>query len=668
MALEQRDFDAEVGRLLKALTLSQGFHFYIGTCDEDSIADRVVTAIDGQLPTLRGEAVHVRRTAPRFSGTMRTPADRQVLVERVLAAVLAPPAEDATRALVHVVDATVARPSELDDWRLVFQRLNEARNVIARSLQGEFVLLLLPSMDQSFNELAPDLLSIHSGAEFVFSTPPRVSMPVVAQVSRVATPDIPSDPVALRTSALDAIRRADEALHHKELTSAAPAIEQALSYTRAWLQKLPKDQDAARSLIAVMTLESMASERRGDVAAAYERARDAETEARVRAMSPWAVLPMTQTVFLAERVAVLNTALDRRSDAASAWKRAWDDSASLDATARFALGLRLLDGLRRLGATAEAGRHAEFVRTIAESLGPAARDQFYAATMAGRSGPTPEESHAVLLEPLPPGAAYQRAWYVDRPTPERAARRCLAGPGTPLAILGPTATGKTWLAERLMDDLRQQPGARVARIDLAASDGAVPASFVSFADGLVTVIGRSLGVDSEAEALRRNTRLTPALRVTETVEAGLHAATGTVCVVLDVPDSLLTWAGWQDVEGILRSWNDRSSEDPWQRLRIVLLYSTSPVLARASPFRVTPVLLGDFDPSEREALAARYGVHWTKEEWARVPTRIGGHPLLLSAVLYAVRMEGLELAAASNVSTNRELAHAIKLIRGDSPG
>lgn len=125
--------------------------------------------------------------------------------------------------------------------------------------------------------------------------------------------------------------------------------------------------------------------------------------------------------------------------------------------------------------------------------------------------------------------------------------------GTPLTLIGPAATGKTWLAEHLLDEVRQRPGARVARVNLRHMSSEERQSFLAFSGLLLRVLGKVLDLRDEADQLAADHKLTPMLRITELLEAALRATDGVVHLILDVPDEVLSWNRWVEVDRMLRS-------------------------------------------------------------------------------------------------------------------
>jgi AAA-like domain/Effector-associated domain 1 len=263
-----------------------------------------------------------------------------------------------------------------------------------------------------------------------------------------------------------------------------------------------------------------------------------------------------------------------------------------------------------------------------------------------------------------PGAAYSPDRYVARPRLEFAARSYLANAGLPLTLIGPSAMGKTWLSEHLLAEVRNTPGVRIARVNLLHISLDERGSFLAFAGAMLRVLGRALNLQEKADELAADARLVPVLRITELLESALDATTGIVHLMLDVPDEVLMWGGWHDIDGMLRSWHEQAAQTPWNRLRIILVLSTSPAIVTrsvlGSPFRLSPVHVGDFDTGEVNALARNYAVTLTPDDYDILAGIVGRHPMLLSAVLYGMSVDGLDARAACRLGSNPALRNAVQ--------
>jgi hypothetical protein len=71
-------------------------------------------------------------------------------------------AEVAAAEAIVIVDASAAPEADDAAWRVLFQRMNERRNVVTAGLRGALVLVMPPRMERLFAHAAPDFWSIRS--------------------------------------------------------------------------------------------------------------------------------------------------------------------------------------------------------------------------------------------------------------------------------------------------------------------------------------------------------------------------------------------------------------------------------------------------------------------------------------------------------------------------
>jgi hypothetical protein len=136
----------------------------------------------------------------------------------------------------------------------------------------------------------------------------------------------------------------------------------------------------------------------------------------------------------------------------------------------------------------------------------------------------------------------------------------------------------------------------------------------------------------------------------------LRGAHGLVIVVMDEVDRLFGRPYRDDFFGLLRAWhNSRAVEPLWNKLNLVLAYSTDPSQAikdpNQSPFNVgTRIQLGDFSFDEVWELNSRYERPVKrKDQLQALMDMIAGHPYLAQRALYALADQTQTLASLLNV-------------------
>lgn len=159
----------ELERLGQALALNEGFQIVLLECDGlDSWGlHRIFDLVQARVAELRGVAPLVIVYDPHVTTDEEGALRDEAWVEGVLGSILKLPApSDDGASLVAVIDGSAAaRPdgNELRSWTFLFHRLNERRNVIARTLVGTLALALPRPLVGLFLSEAADSASIRSG-------------------------------------------------------------------------------------------------------------------------------------------------------------------------------------------------------------------------------------------------------------------------------------------------------------------------------------------------------------------------------------------------------------------------------------------------------------------------------------------------------------------------
>lgn len=115
-----------------------------------------------------------------------------------------------------------------------------------------------------------------------------------------------------------------------------------------------------------------------------------------------------------------------------------------------------------------------------------------------------------------------------------------------------------------------------------------------------------------------------------------------------------------DFFGMLRAWYERSrhsTEDSevWQKLRLVLVYSTDvflPLSVHQSPFNVgLLIVLPTFTPMQVQELAVRYGLKPPDYYAEQLIELLGGHPYLTQLALFHLSQQSTNLEQLSATVT-----------------
>jgi tetratricopeptide (TPR) repeat protein len=167
--------DFELEQLIRALSLADRFHLYVLVCVSPRVADIALGVIEERVAEEREQPVEIMRLDPyRNHRDITATIPHDLLVKEVLEP-LVTSREWPERAIV-VVDASRAMGRDNDAWGLLFQRMNERRNVIVAKLGRPLVLCIPPRLEPIFARAAPDFWSIRSLAVEVKAAPPPLEM------------------------------------------------------------------------------------------------------------------------------------------------------------------------------------------------------------------------------------------------------------------------------------------------------------------------------------------------------------------------------------------------------------------------------------------------------------------------------------------------------------
>ena len=256
------------------------------------------------------------------------------------------------------------------------------------------------------------------------------------------------------------------------------------------------------------------------------------------------------------------------------------------------------------------------------------------------------------IQPQPPGAPYDPAWYIARPEEERTALEHLNHPGAPAVLWAPARYGKTTLLKHLCGHLRADGATHIVQLDLEALDRETRASLSGLLQALCLRMVDALDGDpewvGEAWAKPWDAKKKASWLLSRRL---LPRLSGRLVLALDRVDAAWGCPYQDDFFGLLRAWAEDGSSEPWSHLRLLLALSTTPSQltegVQHSPFNLTPpIYLGDFCAEQvRELARERYGLAWTDAEIRALMALVGGHPYLLRLVMFKLRLDPrLELA------------------------
>lgn len=270
--------------------------------------------------------------------------------------------------------------------------------------------------------------------------------------------------------------------------------------------------------------------------------------------------------------------------------------------------------------------------------------------------PLPEFDPRFLEELEAPGGMVKLRdkFYIQRKADSRLKRE-IVREGTTSTIRAARQTGKTSLLVRGVHHA-QHYGAKVVRLDLQYIDDERLKDHGAFMRDLAEFIVRKLRLDVVEVDKLWSGRWGPQLKLKYVLEDYvLPEADGQIVLALDEVDRLLQTDYYKDFFAMLRSWHNSRSEEPWQRLNIVLVISTEPYLlipdVNQSPFNVgLDLYLEDFTRDQVQALNVSHGSPVREGDFDHLMRLLAGHPYLTRRALYTLVMEQMTWAELFRVA------------------
>mgnify|MGYP002784325762 CR=1 FL=1 len=258
----------------------------------------------------------------------------------------------------------------------------------------------------------------------------------------------------------------------------------------------------------------------------------------------------------------------------------------------------------------------------------------------------------LLQAPLKGQLPLDSPFYLYRPPVEKLFAREILQPGSLIRIRAPRQFGKTSLIAQGLSQAEEQ-GLRSAVVSLQLTDRAVLSNLNQFLQWLCLVVTKSLGMPNRLDDVW-NPMFGSNYSCTDYFESYLLPGSETpLLLVLDEVNALFPYPDVAvDFFGLLRAWYERSrhnteGSDIWQRLRLVIVYSTEvflPLNVHQSPFNVGLLLeLPAFTEVQVKELANRYGLSAVDRLAAKLVEFLGGHPYLTQLALFHLSQQAEDL-------------------------
>jgi hypothetical protein len=225
--------------------------------------------------------------------------------------------------------------------------------------------------------------------------------------------------------------------------------------------------------------------------------------------------------------------------------------------------------------------------------------------------------------------------YVERPPIESLCYETLQQPGSLIRIKAPTLMGKTFLMNRLLNQLETQ-NYRTVNLSLELADRKTHLTNLDkFLRWCCINFSRELGMPNQLDEYWDEQGIGSKVSCTTYLEEYLLAESDRPLIIcLDDVDLLFPYPEvYEDVFGLLRSWYEKArSRQNWKKLRLVIVHATNVYIQlnlHQSPFNVgLPIELPEFTLEQAKAFAKQYGLDDTAIV-EPLMNLLGGHPYLL---------------------------------------
>lgn len=242
--------------------------------------------------------------------------------------------------------------------------------------------------------------------------------------------------------------------------------------------------------------------------------------------------------------------------------------------------------------------------------------------------------------------------YIHRPPCETLCYETLQQPGALLRIKAPHQMGKTSLLARTLSQVREQ-GWATSIMSLQLADTEVFSDLKRFLQWFCAVVSHNLGLPNQLDQYwddlfgnSYNCTNYFENRILAESKNSLVLAFDEVDVIFDYP-AIAT-----DFFGMLRAWYEKarygdSKSELWQRLRIVLVYSTEvyvPLNLHQSPFNAgLAIELPNFTQEQVQDLAQRYEIDSVEHCARELIALTGGCPYLVQVGLHYLSLQVVTL-------------------------
>jgi serine/threonine-protein kinase len=241
--------------------------------------------------------------------------------------------------------------------------------------------------------------------------------------------------------------------------------------------------------------------------------------------------------------------------------------------------------------------------------------------------------------------------YVERSPIETDCYREILQPGALIRVKAPRQMGKTSLMARILHHASEH-GYQAIPLSFQRADNKLFSNLDQFLRWFCEQIGRRLKRLNQLEDYWKGDNSKDKC-ITYLEECILDEIDNPIVLGLDEVDLVFPHREVaDDFFGLLRSWYESArygdaASDLWAKLRLVVVHSTEayvPLNINQSPFNVgMNVELPEFNSTQVQDLAQRYGLRWSEQSVEQLVNLVGGHPYLIRKALYHLRRQDVTL-------------------------
>ena len=246
----------------------------------------------------------------------------------------------------------------------------------------------------------------------------------------------------------------------------------------------------------------------------------------------------------------------------------------------------------------------------------------------------------------PPGGRYCADHHVPRPQIDAKVLQLFDG-RDPVVLCGPALYGKTWWLNHLLPQLMAKLGEGGCVAPVMAGSFGKDRNLKALLFSVIENLVRSVRGDAKAAREAWDDQLDAQQASNNCImEFFFPRLTGDALLILELPDEFWDNPHQGELFELLRSWS--TAFPPWNRLRLLVIYSTTPSAwsgsVADSPFNVLPVMIEDWTEVEIRHAAALHGFDdVTQALTAEIMSLVGGHPYLVRLILHEAQSQGIPL-------------------------